>query len=298
MVPIVGTAIEATPLSIFDPASSTQYALNGLRLKNTTGMHLAGGPITVINDGMYGGDAQVNNLQPGDERLVSYAVDLELLPDWKPASSDQFVTSISAKSGVLIIKRKQQLRQVFSFRNKSDDDKSVLVQYRDPGSDYTIIEPAKSFEKTPTEYRYLMMVPAGKTADLKVVAERPLQETIALFNADLNVLIYYTQNGQVPEKLRAALKQLVAMRQHIVDLQTSQSDLQSELNSIDQEQNRIRLNMAQLDRNSALYSDYVKKLTAQEDRVEKVKAEMKRLRDAELAAQKEMRDYVDGLTME
>ena len=54
--------------------------------------------------------------------------------------------------------------------------------------------------------------------------------------------------------------------------------------------------MAQLDRNSPLYQQYVKKLTDQESRIEQLRQDIARLREAEAAAQKELREYVDGLS--
>jgi hypothetical protein len=56
--------------------------------------------------------------------------------------------------------------------------------------------------------------------------------------------------------------------------------------------------MAQLDRNSALYQQYVKKLTEQEARIEQVRAEIARLRKEEATAEKAVRDFTDSLTAE
>ncbi|MDQ3814714.1 MAG: DUF4139 domain-containing protein [Armatimonadota bacterium] len=298
LVPIVGENIDGEQLSIYDPAVDTRRALNGFRLKNSTGLHLSGGPITVFQDGVYAGDAQINNVQPGEDRLISYAVDLQLVADVKEPKSRQNTLSISAKSGVLIITRKQQNEQVYTFRNKADQPKTVLLQYRVPGDEWKVVEPAKWAEKTADEYRFKVEVPGQKTTEFKVVAERPITETIALLDADLDLLINYTTNSQVPEKLRASLKELVGLRRKIVNLESQREDLENEIKEIAQEQSRIRQNMGQLDRTSALYQQYVKKLTHQEARIEKVRAEIARLREAELAAEKEMRAFVDKLTIE
>ncbi len=297
MVPIVSENIGGELLSIYDPTSDATHALNGFRLKNTTGLHLSGGPITVFRDGIYAGDAQISNLQPQEDRLISYAVDLDLVADRKAPRFHQETLSVSAKSGVLVITRKQQRENTYSFRNQSETPKTVLV-LQDIEPEFKLAVPEKPAEKTPEEYRFKLQVPAKKTAELKVVTERPLTETIALLNADLNVLISYAQNAQVSEKLRAALKQLVAMRRKITDLQAQRSALENEIKTIDQEQSRIRQNMERLDRNSPLYQQYVKKLTEQEARIEKLRMEIARLREEENAAQKELREFVDTLTVE
>lgn len=297
MVPIVSENIGGELLSIYDPAADARHALNGFRLKNTTGLHLSGGPITVFRDGIYAGDAQITNLQPQEDRLISYAVDLDLVADRKAPRFHQETLSVSAKSGVLVITRKQRRENVYAFRNQSETAKTVLV-LQDIEPEFKLTAPAKPEEKTPEEYRFKLQVPAKKTTELKVVTERPLTETIALLNADLNVLIAYARNTQVSEKLRAALKQLVAMRRKITDLQAQRTTLENEIKTIDQEQLRIRQNMERLDRNSPLYQQYVKKLTEQEARIEKLRMEIARLREEENAAQKELREFVDTLTVE
>jgi chromosome segregation ATPase len=118
---------------------------------------------------------------------------------------------------------------------------------------------------------------------------------VALINADVDFLLAWAQNGQVPEGLRGSLKQLVERRRKITDLQGQRTVLEGELKAIDQEQSRIRQNMAQLDRNSALYQQYVKKLTDQETRIEQLRKEIARLRSEEKAVNEELRQFVDGI---
>lgn len=67
LVPIVSETLNGEKISIFDARSSADYALSGFRLKNSTGLHLQGGPITVFDGGIYAGDAQISDLAP-DER--------------------------------------------------------------------------------------------------------------------------------------------------------------------------------------------------------------------------------------
>jgi hypothetical protein len=296
MVPIVGTEIAGERVSIFDVDADTKHALNGFRLKNTSGLHLSGGPITVFQNDAYAGDAQISNLQPGEERLLSYAVDLELVADREEPKVRQDTLTISAKSGVLVITRKQQRDQVYTFRNKSKEAKTVLVQ-QNIEPEFKLMEPAKPAEKTADEYRFLVTVPAEKTASLKVVSERPISEEIALFDADIDFLVQFTRNGQVSAKLREALTELVAKRRAITSLQAQRAMREGEIKNIDAEQARIRQNMAQLDRNSPLYQQYVTKLTAQETRIEKLREEIAGLNEREAEAQKALRTYVDGLNV-
>ncbi len=297
MVPIISETVEGERLSIFDGSGQEEHALHGFRLKNTSGLHLAGGPITVFRDGTYAGDAQIAYLGPGEERLISYAVDLDLVAERRPEASRLETLSVTARSGVLHVTRKHQSVRTYTFRNKTDGEKLVLVQQAiEPG--FKLVSPEKAFERTPAEYRFRVAVPAGKTAELKVITEAPAVETVALVDANVNLILAYARNGEVPETLRAALKQLAERRQTIANLQSRQSDLEKEIQTIDREQSRIRLNMAQLDRNNPLYQQYVKKLSEQETRIEKVRTEIAVLRERIHGAEEELRKFVDGITVD
>src|SRR5207248_1316265 len=244
LVPIVSGAIDGEALSIYDPSSDASHALNGFRLKNSTGLHLAGGPITVFRNGIYAGDAQVQHLQPGDDRLLSYAVDLDLVTAHEPPQERQDVISITAKSSVLTITHRQQRTNKYTLRNKSNAAKSVLVEQRiEP--EFHLTAPEKPAEQTPESYRFMVPVDAKKTAELTVVTERPISETLALLDADLNAIIEYARNTHVSEALRGALQQLVERRRKITDLQAQRTGLENEIKSYDEEQSRIGQNMGQ-----------------------------------------------------
>jgi hypothetical protein len=66
---------------------------------------------------------------------------------------------------------------------------------------------------------------------------------------------------------------------------------------VGQEQERIRQNMAQLERSSDLYTRYVQKFAAQEDRVEKLRAEIADFQAREQEARRALGDYLQGIEL-
>lgn len=296
MVPIVGQAIEGERLSIYDP-NAGERALLGVRLKNTTALHLSGGPVTVFREGIYAGDAQFTNLQPNEERLISYAVDLDLVTDRKQPLFRRETVSFSARSGVLTIRHREFREITYTLRNKSAEDKTVLVQ-QPIESDFALVEPKEANEKTAQQFRFKVPVPAGKTVEFKTVMERPVSETLALLNMNLEALISYARNAKISPALRAALEDLVTRRRKITDIDGQLARIEREIKDISDEQERIRRNMDRLDRNSELYKQYVAKLTEQEKRINDLAEQRAKLRDASDAAQKELRAFVDNFTVD
>src|SRR5205814_7029668 len=68
---------------------SSDLPLLGLKFKNTSGMPLTQGPITVFDGSNYAGDARILDLQPNEERLLSYAIDLGTEVEAVPHRSEE-----------------------------------------------------------------------------------------------------------------------------------------------------------------------------------------------------------------
>src|SRR5678809_858185 len=91
MIPIITDDVEIERLSIYNPTVMPRNPLNGARVKNTTGKHLLQGPVTVLDGPSYAGDARIDNVPPGQERLISYGVDLQVLVDGAKAEDTDVI---------------------------------------------------------------------------------------------------------------------------------------------------------------------------------------------------------------
>ena len=76
LLPIINKDVEGTRVSIYNERTQAKFPLLGLKFKNTSGMHLSQGPITVFDGSNYAGDSRILDVEPNEERLLSYAVDL------------------------------------------------------------------------------------------------------------------------------------------------------------------------------------------------------------------------------
>ena len=80
---------------------------------NTTDLHLMQGPITVFDGGIYAGDARIEDIAPGGERLLTYALDLDVECTSEMTAAPEEIDQHSAAKGVLHAERKQvRTRQV------------------------------------------------------------------------------------------------------------------------------------------------------------------------------------------
>src|SRR5262249_21128725 len=154
-----------------------KFPLNAVRIKNNTGQHLKGGPLTLFDEGVYAGDAKMEDIPKGDNRLVSYAVDLSVEGERQGPGQSIHEVSLSLKRGVLTVKRRERQETTYHFKSKADKGRTVLVEHP-LNAPFTLVSPEKATERTAAVYRFALPLAAGKTETLKVAMERPVSQIV------------------------------------------------------------------------------------------------------------------------
>jgi hypothetical protein len=99
LLPILNASLEGERFSIYNESLNRKYPLSGFWLKNTSGLPLMGGPITVFEGGQYAGDGRIDTVSAGDRRLVSYAVDLEREVLFLDKTEPETITRVKIQKG-------------------------------------------------------------------------------------------------------------------------------------------------------------------------------------------------------
>ena len=296
MLPIVAETVKGEKVSIYNPAVHPKHPLNGLRLTNSTKLHLMQGPITVFDADSYAGDAQIEDLPPGTERLLSYAVDLDTevaqVTNGKPSE----LVSMKIVRGVLQISNKLAREVVYTVKNSGRKEKKVLVEYP-LDTTWKLTAPEKPTEKTRDRYRFAVAAAPGKPAELKIAEDQLVYSAIAITDIDDGSLALYMRGKNISEEVRKAVADVRTRNAEINALRTQHTRIEQQVNVINQEQSRIRQNMQQLDRNSELYQRYVKKFGEQEDMVEKLRAEALTVQEQIDAKTRELNDFIGSLNV-
>jgi hypothetical protein len=296
MLPIVNDSVEGEKVSIYNQAVQAKHPLNGLRLKNTTDLHLMQGPITVFDDGAYAGDAQIQDLPPGSERLISYALDLdvEVAPESKP--QPDHLLSVKLIRGTLETSRKYSRQTIYTVKNSGKQARKVLIEYPIDSS-WKLIEPKEPTEKTRDLYRFAVAAEPGKPATETVREERVLSQQFALSNLDHNTIVFYMNQPVVSEQVKAALAEVIQRKQQLAALTTKRAELERQVKVIFDEQARIRQNMEQLPKDSDLYRRYVTKFNEQEDRVEQLRKETQQAIASEIESRESLGKFLQNLDL-
>lgn len=296
MLPIVNESVAAEKISLYNPQVHAKHPLNGLRLTNSTDLHLMQGPITVFEDGAYAGDAQIQDLPPKSERLLSYAMDLDV--EVAPASVGLPEQLVSAKlvRGLLEVSRKYARQQTYVVKNASKKPKKVLIEYP-VNAGWTLLEPQTPAEKTRDLYRFAVAAEPGKPANLLVKEEQTVSQQLLVNNLDDNTIRVYMQAPVVSQKVKDALAEVIKRKAALAQLAAKRQELDRQVKVIFDEQNRIRQNMAQLPKDSELFRRYVVKFNEQEDSVEQLRAQVQSALADEAASRDALNKYLQDLDL-
>jgi hypothetical protein len=298
MLPIVNKDVEGTRVSIYNEATQAKFPLLGLKLKNTSGLHLMQGPITVFEGSNYAGDARVLDLQPKEERLMSYAVDLGTEVNPVPSSDNGRYTLIKAVKGVLHTTTKLKETKTYTIKNRNEQERFVLVEHPVRNDFKLVDEKVKPAETASDVYRFEVKVPAGKTESLAVTEERVLNEQIQLANFNDDAIRIFLKNPVTSDKVKAGLNKVMELRWAVARTQREIQEQQKELKVITDDQGRLRANLKEMPSTAAAYKRYLEKFDAQETQIEQYQADIKKLQGVEFGQKKELEDYLANFSAE
>jgi hypothetical protein len=296
MLPIANADVKGEKLDIYNAAVQAKHPLYGLRFTNTTKLYLMQGPITVFDGGVYAGDARIEDLPPGGERLISYGIDLDTEVAPQPKNQPDELLSVHLVKGTMLTDRKYTRSVEYTVKNSGKTAKTVLVEYPIDAA-WKLVSPEKPTEKARDLYRFAVEAKPGEPAKLVVDEERTDRQQIALTNLDDNGVQFYQSVKVVSDKVKAALAEIVKRKHELQQVAAGRQQREQRIHQIGEDQNRVRQNMDRLDRTSELYKTYVKKFTNQEEEVVKLNEEIASLTEQETSLHKSLDEYMMGLDL-
>jgi hypothetical protein len=86
------------------------------------------GPVTVYDAGGYAGDSRFADLQPGEERLLSYALDLGTEVKADGRVEPEALDAVKVVKGVLFTTHRLRQSHRYLIKNRSNQERTLLVE--------------------------------------------------------------------------------------------------------------------------------------------------------------------------
>ncbi len=297
MLPILSAALEGNRVSIFNRNDASKNPMRGVRLKNSSGMQLMPGPISVFDGSAYAGDAQIGHIPAGDTRLIAYSVDLDVSSLVKD-ESDNNILGLKIVQGVIEQSMKQRTTTTYAFSNKdAKRARTVLVEHAKlPG--WTLKAPAKALEETDQLYRFELPIEAGKDGALAITHERIDYQHFGITDFSVDHLLQLSSQGKASKSVVDAFKKAAALQSEARTIEQRIALLDQERQAITQDQTRLSELMKTIDRQTDLYKNYMAKLTKHESRLDAIAAQREQEQNALNAKRAELAAYLQNLNVE
>jgi hypothetical protein len=299
LLPIVNKDVEGKRVSIYNPAVQPKHPLLGLKFKNTSGMPLTQGPITVFEGSVYAGDTRVLDLQPDEERLVSYAIDLGTEVAVKPGNSASRITSVKAVKGIIYTNTIQRDERVYDVSNRSTSDRSLLIEHPNrKGQGFTFVGDNKPKEEAADVFRFEVPIAAKKDLSYTVTEERPIQSSVQLTNNTDDQIRYFINLKEAPQSLKAKLTEALKVKANWDKVRQDIQAANQRVQTITVDQKRLRDNLRETPKESPLFQRYLKTLEDQEKEMEELQTKLKSLQGDEAKTRATYDDFLANLSAE
>ena len=301
MVPFVDREITASRTWLYQPETNARHPLASVKLENDTQTALPAGIITAFDQTSDGrvnfvGDAQLPLSAKGSTKFVTFALDAKT--DIRRTDNGVKQTRLGkAVNGELTLTTKSVRKIDYEITPPKEEDREVVIDearaegWQPSGSTANI-------EQNAARLRYKVTAPKGQTTKAALTLERTDKETINLSSLDAGG-IYTTLQGL--ENVSPTLKQAIAKLGEVVTAinkaEQRRNELETETGAIGTDQERIRKNLQTVGQGSDLGRRYVDTLRVQEDRLQAIREETKKLEAAVAAKREEAAQLAKALVL-
>jgi hypothetical protein len=312
--------------------------MSGMLLKNTSALTLEDGSLTVIDGDAYAGEALLERLKPGEERLISFALDLGTLVNARDEDEDRQPTYlVRAVNGVVEAHYYELRKKVYTLINQTDRPRVVYIEHpRGEDNDWqlvagtavlsgsgsqstpvnanaainsaapTTIEASLttadgSFTKTAKHYRFRVKLAPHQKLEFPVVERNEQRDSYQLTDFTRHELALFIARKYIDDKTRAALEAIIALKDKVAGAEARLLQINKEAGEIALDQQRLRENIKALTSTAEakqLITRYVSKANDQETRLEQIEKDRRAATDERARLQAELKAAIRGLTLD
>lgn len=299
LLPIIQSDVDGEKVSIYNARTAEPHPRLAFWLKNATGLTLDAGPVTVIDANTFAGEGLIESVQPGESRLLSYAVDLGTEISTTIGSERQRVERVLINNGTIRMFSKMAEKKTYKVRNNNETVRNVVIEHPvRPGWSLVGIKPA---ETSSNFYRFRVEAKPKTTTDFVVQEELPLESSLAISSVRAEQIAIWARERSIDPEIEKALQAVVGKKDEINGLSQKIDALDRERNDIFKDQERVRGNLQRLNQTpeeAALRQRYIRQLDAQENRLSAIASEREKLDQSRAAAQKQLDELIQKLSLD
>ncbi len=298
LVPIVGSPFEGSRKILYNRNNRAENPFAIIDFKNTTGLTLEGGPLTVFEDDVYAGEAMLDTLGPDQERMIPYAVDLSVEAKVEDRQTEH-VTLETMVDGIWTQRQARYGTTRYIFANNSDRAKElILEQSIRPGE---LVKTPEPISESRNYWRFALTLAPKQTTEFTVTVKHDEETRQNLVHADPQWICSYLRYVRGSRYLTDFLSKTEELGRLLAELTAQEQEAHRRVHEINQEQARIRENLAKLSQSTdevRLRSRYVRQLEEQEDELAAIASRLQELSKQQEEHNKVIQEHIRSLRFE
>ncbi|NHI94282.1 MAG: hypothetical protein EAX96_17455 [Candidatus Lokiarchaeota archaeon] len=296
LVPILQNYVKGKRISVYNEKVRKINPAACLDLENTSSFTLEEGPISIFEGDRFIGEAMLPFMKDGEKRIISYAIDLGVVVSNKSKTTSEKISELYlSKYG--IYEYHYEIREAeYDVKNKTQDDEREVIIEHPILQGYDLYDTKEPDEKTKNFYRYKLKVEPKAGVKLLVKTRRKISSTRSydyINQSYIDELLKLKLLNQKERDLLVKLLELETLRKENAD---KIAKLQEEIQIIHQDQDRLRENVKSLGTSSSeskLRERYISKLENQEEKLDRIQAEINDLEKKNLALREDFTKIVN-----
>ncbi len=296
MVPIISSHLDFRKDLLYNSNKIPKHPVATLRLKNATGLSLERGPVTVLENGEYVGEAVLPFTTAENEIVVPYAVELGIKIK-EEFSSREEIHSLHLQAGYLLVEVWEVLCRTYQVNNTTGQKQIVLIEHQRK-TNYDLFDSPEPKEKSPEQLRFEVEAPPMGEYIQEIKERRLVSRREELRRQSLDTLSRYVKQGLMDTKVYNKIAELLHMWERIADLEKELGLLDKECEKIYKAQQQIQGNMGALGnsgREGDLRVRYVGELEATEERLQVLREQDLQMKSEMQKVEKEIQAKIQAL---
>lgn len=243
LLPILQERLEGEQVSLWLPSCEDRRPLAALRLRNTSTLTLDAGPITVLDGDVYAGEASLERIRPGEEQMVSYAVDLATLVETHTERKRGPAFFLRVGDGSLEAHYYDLRTTVYTLTNQSEQPRILYLEQRRESPWQIAPGGPQPVEARDAVWRFRVELPPKKQVELPVTERMGLQDRYSLDAFSHGNLATLEERGFLDDASRAPLERILALRSRLAELAARATAAESETSALTADQRRLGANI-------------------------------------------------------
>lgn len=296
LVPIIGATVKYERELLYNRNKLPDHPVVALRFENGTGLTLERGPVTVVEDGDYKGEAVIPFTKDGLGVYVPFAVELGVRISEIP-NSKVVTTGVHIKDALLVYEQYETQTMMYFIENTTGKAVTVTLEEAVDGQWELVNTDAPALE-TASERRWRVKLPARAKTDFVTEKRRRLYRRTQLERLDEGQLQEIIKNRWLDAALQGELRAILGHYATIQKGEQRLKELEQERVKLYGQQEQLRANLNTLQatgQEAALRKRMLGQLENSQNRLEAIEVEMSEENRLIASARQQVKDAIAAL---